>query len=104
MINSLSETYNDFFFNLTDIDILQISRSFAGIKMYKGNGNLLKTPSSIEVYYWLFKKKPKIINSHFTIGNLIECFTELNNRGLIPELHPSIDFTEELIKSKLKSY
>ena len=43
-------------------------------------------------------------NSFFDIPTLIKCFRELDRRGLIHQTYKSIDYVDDLVKSKLNSY
>mgnify|MGYP005988179597 CR=1 FL=1 len=101
-----SRVYNleyDLFEELIEIDILKDSMCFAKKTMHK-KGNRLKFPNTSEVYKWLFKNEPKLTNSYLNVNVLIECFKELNNRGLTYQTYPSIDFVDKLIKSKVNTY
>ena len=101
-----SRVYNlefDLFEELIEIDILKDSMCFAKTPMHK-KGNRLKFPKTTEVYKWLFENEPNLTNSYFNVNAIIECFKELNKRGLTYQTYPSIDFVDRLIKSKIKTY
>ena len=93
----------ELFKGLINIDILINSMPFTKIRMHS-KGNRLKIPSSKEVYHWLFNESLNQTNSFFDIPTLIKCFRELDRRGLIHQTYKSIDYVDDLVKSKLNSY
>tara|TARA_R110000851_G_scaffold214241_2_gene366881 strand:- start:2507 stop:3130 length:624 start_codon:yes stop_codon:yes gene_type:complete len=90
----------ELFKGLINIDILRNSMPFTRIRMHR-KGNRLKIPSPKEVYHWLFNESPNQTNSFFHIPTLIKCFRELDRRGLIHQNYKSIDYVDDLVKSKL---
>ena len=101
--DQINVLFKDYPSKLTNIDVLQVSMPFTEKKMFP-TGDRLRKPSLSEVYYWLNNNQINISNSLDSVNTLIKCFKDLNNKGLISELYPNIEYVEELIKSTLKLY